>query len=104
MKKLIRLVCLLLCLTLLPLTAPAQTSSPLEKPAPDVRVLLRRLGLTDRADLVLDGVYTASVGGRTLLSFPQGAEVTVQLREGDMYLFYAGMSLLVGDHMAQLCI
>ena len=99
MKKLIRLVCLLLCLTLLPLTAPAQTSSPLEKPAPDVRVLLRRLGLTDRADLVLDGVYTASVGGRTLLSFPQGAEVTVQLREGDMYLFYAGMSLLVGDEI-----
>ena len=99
MKKLIRLVCLLLCLTLLPLAGVAQTVPPTEQPAPDVRVLLRRLGLTDRADLVLDGVYTASVDGKTLLSFPQGARVTVQLREGDMYLFYAGMSLLVGDEI-----
>ncbi len=59
MKRLFRALCLLLCLTLLPLSAPAAT----DKPAPDVRVLLRRLALTDRADLTLDGSYTASCGG-----------------------------------------
>lgn len=99
MKHLLRALCLLMCLTLLPLSAPAETAVTPDSPAPDVRVLLRRLGLTDRADLVLDGVYTAEMDGETAISFPQGAEVTVQVREGGMYLFYAGMSLRVGDEI-----
>lgn len=95
MKRLFRALCLLLCLTLLPLSAPAAT----DKPAPDVRVLLRRLALTDRADLTLDGSYTASCGGEVLMAFPRGAQVTVQIREGELYLFYAGFSLRVGKEI-----
>ena len=50
-KMILRLVCLALCLMLAPLPAMAE-----EPAAPTVRVLLRRLNLTDRADLILDGV------------------------------------------------
>ena len=52
-RRLAMILCLLLCFTFLPLTASA------EAPGPTVRVLLRRLNLTDRADLILDGAYTA---------------------------------------------
>lgn len=96
MKRFYRILCLLLCLTLLPLAAPAESE---DSPAPDVRVLLRRLGLTDRADLTLDGSYTAAVNGKVQMSFPRGAQVTVQIREGEIYLFYAGFSLHVGDEI-----
>ena len=97
MKRFFRMICLALCLTLLPL-APLQAQEA-ASPAPDVRVLLRRLNLTDRADLTLDGAYTASTGGQVVMAFPRGAEVTVQIREGVLYLFYAGFSLQVGSEI-----
>ena len=53
-RMILRLFCLALCLTLTPLPAPAEE----EAAAPAIRVLLRRLNLTDRADLILDGVYS----------------------------------------------
>ncbi|MBR3764638.1 MAG: SpoIID/LytB domain-containing protein [Clostridia bacterium] len=95
MKQFFRMLCLLMCLTLLPFAAPAARAE--DAPAPDVRVLLRRLNLTDRADLILDGAYTAQVDGTVMMSFPRGAEVTILIREGELYLFYAGFSLRVGD-------
>lgn len=95
-KRLVQLICLFLCIALLPLTASA---APQEEAAPNVRVLLRRLGLTDRADLILDGVYTASVGGKVLMSFPVNAEVTVAIRSGELYLFYEGLSMHLGDEV-----
>ena len=94
MKQPLRLLCLLLCLTLLPLPALAQET---EAAAPLIRVLLRRLNLTDRADLFFDGVYTARTGDGVTMAFPWGSQVSVQLREGQMYLFYQGMSLQVGS-------
>ena len=97
MKRFFRLICLLMCLTLLPVSAPAARAE--DAPAPDVRVLLRRLNLTDRADLILDGAYTAQVDGAVMMSFPRGAEVTILIREGELYLFYAGFSLLVGEEI-----
>ncbi|MBQ8201749.1 MAG: SpoIID/LytB domain-containing protein [Clostridia bacterium] len=97
MKRILRALCLLLCLVLLPLSAPAETAAPGESPAPSVRVLLRRLNLTDRVDLVLDGVYTAALGEDVSMAFPQGSKVTVLIREGELYLFYQGMSLHVGS-------
>ncbi len=97
MKKTLRALCLLLCLLFLPLPHSAHAESAKADPAPNVRVLLRRLNLTDRADLVLDGVYTATIGGQIAMAFPQGSKVTVQIREKDLYLFYQGMSLHVGD-------
>ena len=92
-KRLVSLICLLMCVLLLPLTASA------EEAAPNVRVLLRRLGLTDRADLILDGVYTASVDGKVVMSFPMNAEVTVASRGEALYLFYEGLTMYLGDEV-----
>ena len=59
MKKiLILLVC---CLLLLP-GLPGQ-SEVKDEPAPLIRVCLKRLALTDRADLILDGSYTLESSG-----------------------------------------
>ncbi len=92
-KRILRTLCLLLCLVLLPIWAQAASD---ESAAPNVRVLLRRLELTDRADLILDGVYTAAVEGKVVMAFPQGSKVTALIRDGELYLFYQGMSLNVG--------
>lgn len=94
MTRMRRCATLLLCLALLPLTSLTAAA---ETPAPNVRVLLRRLELTDRADLVLDGVYTAENKDGLRMSFPEGAEVTLLKREGEMYLFYEGLHLCVGQ-------
>ena len=94
MKRLLRLICMLLCAALLPLPALAETEP--EASAPEIRVLLRRLALTDRADLTLDGVYTADAGDGMSMAFPRGSQVTIQIREGRLYLFYQGMSLRLG--------
>lgn len=95
-KRLVQMICLFCCLLLLPLGG--QAASP-DEAAPNVRVLLRRLGLTDRADLILDGVYTASVGGEVIMGFPRGAEVSVVIRSGELFLFYRGLSLRLGDEV-----
>ncbi len=92
-KRLLQMFCLLLCLLMIPAPARAQEDA---SAAPKVRVLLRRLELTDRADLILDGVYTARIDGDTRMAFPQGSKVTVLIRGGELYLFYQGMSLKVG--------
>lgn len=68
MKRLLRAVCLVLCWTLLMAGMPGKASA--EEAAPMVRVLLRRLQLTDRADLTLAGAYTVRVGGEDLMALP----------------------------------
>ena len=93
MKRMIRLLCLCLALCL---TLPALGEQSQESAAPTVRVWLRRLGLTDRADLTLDGVYTAQLPSGVEMSFPKGSQVTVLVRSGELYLFYEGMSLRAG--------
>ena len=87
-RMILRLFCLALCLTPLPLPAMAE-----EEAAPAIRVLLRRLNLTDRADLMLDGVYSVETASGTAMAFPRGSQLTVQVRNGSLYLFYQGMSL-----------
>ena len=94
MKRLVQLICLMLCMLMLPVYPVSA-----EGEAPSVRVLLRRLELTDRADLILDGVYTAKVGGKVMMSFPQKAEVTVAIRGGELYLFYEGMVQHLGGEV-----
>lgn len=91
-----RLLCILLALALLPLFALAEEA---EAPAPTIRVLLRRLGLTDTAYLTLDGVYTAAVDKEATMSFPKGSHVTVNIRESELYLYYEGMSMNVGNSL-----
>ena len=88
-RMILRLFCLALCLTLLPLPAMAEEATA----APAIRVLLRRLNLTDRADLILDGVYSVETASGTAMAFPRGSQLTVQVRNGSLYLFYQGMSL-----------
>ena len=86
-------LCVWLCLALLPVWLPsAQAAS-----APDVRIYLKRLNLTDRADLWLDGVYTAATGDKATMYFPRGSKITLQARDGEIYLFYQGMSICMGD-------
>ena len=94
MKRLVQLICLMLCMLMLPV-CPASA----EEEAPSVRVLLRRLELTDRADLILDGVYTAKIGEKVTMGFPVNAEVTVNIRNGELYLFYEGMRLHLGKEV-----
>ena len=94
MRRLTRLLCCLLCLMLLPIAPSCAAAA--GAPPTTIRVLLRRLALTDRADLVLDGLYTATGSHQAAMAFPQGAEVTVQIRDGELYLFYAGMSISAG--------
>jgi len=96
-KRLVLMLCLLLCIAFLPLTAQIASA---EEAAPNVRVLLRRLALTDRADLILDGVYTASVDGKVVMNFPVNAEVTVAIRSSELFLFYEGLTLHLGDEVA----
>lgn len=93
MKIIIRLLCLCLAVCL---ALPALGEERQESAAPTVRVWLRRLGLTDRADLTLDGVYTARLPSGVEMSFPKGSQVTVLVRSGELYLFYQGMSLRAG--------
>ena len=95
-KRLVQLLCLLLCFLLLPLPARAASA---KEAAPNVRVLLRRLELTDRADLVLDGEYTAAVDGEVRMAFPRGSKASILIREGSLYLFYEGMSMRLGDEV-----
>lgn len=94
MKHLRRLMCLLLCMALLPLAWTVRARA--EESAPNVRIYLKRLNLTDRADLQLDGIYTLASGGKTVMAFPQGCEITLQVRQGEIYLFYQGLSVNVG--------
>ncbi len=86
-----RFLCLLLCFALLPLYTGARG----EDASPTVRIYLKRLGLTDRADLHLDGLYTAFASNASM-GFPEGSEITLQIRSGSIYLFYEGMSLNLG--------
>lgn len=99
MSRAMCLLCAVWCALLLPAlpAARAEEASTAAEPAPTVRVNLRRLGLTDRADLWLDGVYTIQTGGGTTLSFPRGSKITVQMRDAELYLFYEGMSLRAGN-------
>lgn len=90
-----RMLCLALCLMLIPLPALGEESAS----APTVRIYLKRLNLTDRADLWLEGVYTAATGGEAIMAFPRGAEITLQVRGGSIYLFYEGMSVQVGTRL-----
>ena len=70
MKKiLILLVC---CLLLIP-GLPGQSEMK-DEPAPLIRVCLKRLALTDRADLILDGSYTLESSGYSLY-FKEGPAI-----------------------------
>ena len=93
-----RLLCLLLaCLLLVPAVSLAKG----EKPS-DVRVLLRRLNLTDRTDLTLTGRYLVRSESGTELLLSDGTKVTVRLQEGRLLLFAGGISASMGKKVSFL--
>ena len=57
-----------------------------------LRILLTRPGVTTQANIELAGVYTADIGGMTML-FPYGSEITVLSINDRLYIDYAGMRL-----------
>ena len=87
-----RLFCLLLaCVLLLPSVSAAAGETP-----SGIRVLLRRLYLTDRADLTLSGRYLARSENGTELLLADGAKVTVLLENRNLLLFTGGVSAAMG--------
>lgn len=94
MKKiLILLVC---CLLLIP-GLPGQSEMK-DEPAPLIRVCLKRLALTDRADLILDGSYTLESSGYSLY-FKEGSEMTLQLHDNIIYLYTPDMRMRCGSEI-----
>ena len=94
MKKLLSLMlaCLLLC-AVFPLPAGGGTA----RAAGDVqtvRIYLQRLGLTDRADLILDGSYLCEAD-RVSMHFPRGTELVVQVNGSQLLLAAQNISIRV---------
>ncbi|MDR3051044.1 MAG: SpoIID/LytB domain-containing protein [Oscillospiraceae bacterium] len=83
---------LCLALTLCALAWPVGATET-ATPAPDqpgvVRVLLTRLALTDRLDIILDGSYTLEPGN---IAFQRGSRLTVSLGPDGIQLYYEGMT------------
>ncbi len=99
MKKFLfqRILCLVLAgLILLP-AAAARAESPSE-----IRVLLRRLNLTDRADMTLSGRYLvrSASGAEWLLTGKAG--VIVLLQDGQLVIFSGAVSAAMGKSVAFL--
>ena len=93
-----RIVCLLLAaLLLLPGVSAAK-----EEKTSSIRVLLRRLYLSDRADLTLTGRYLAKSASGTELLLAENAEAAVLLREGRLVLFSGGISADMGKSLSLL--
>ena len=97
-----RFLAFVLCLSmLLTLAVTDGLAASAVKPAstvdPMVRVLLRRLNVTDRVDLVLESPYGLTLPNKTHLHFRTGTVLSFRLRHGEMYLYYEDMSARVGD-------
>ena len=99
MKKILRVLALL-CALLLPLTADAEsTSFPVAKQrvSSTVRVLLSRLGITDRMDLTLDGQYVLTCGENVTMAFQRKSVLTILLKNDHLIVYYEGMRLDAGQ-------
>ena len=94
-KAIVLIVCMSVALCCLPpLSAVAEE-------APLLRVLLRRLGITDRMDLHLEGQYLLHSGDAEIL-FPRDSDLIVELRDGQLVLFYSGASAVFGSSLTLL--
>lgn len=64
---------------------------------PMVRVYLRRLGVTDRMDVTLSSAYGLSSESGATLYFGAGSQLSFQLKNDRIFLYYDNMSLEVGN-------
>ncbi len=90
MRRRLRLLCLLFCGLLLPLPAALSAGT-----VRSIRVLLKRPGFTDRADLRFSGAYTVS-WGTSEAAFRDGSRVTVQIHGGTIVLYAGDVSIRTG--------
>ena len=99
MKRLLCLLlaCLLACLSLIPAGAAAkgETSS-------EIRVLLRRLNIADRADLTFTGRYLVRSASGSELLLADGTKAAVLLEDGHLILHTAGLSADMGNSLSFL--
>ena len=93
MKK---LLCLLLVLILLPAAACAKDN------ASDIRVLLRRLNLTDRADMTLSGRWLVRSASGMALLLSDGVKVTVRAENRQLILYAGGVTAAMGTKVSFL--
>ena len=64
-----------------------------------VRVLLSRLGVADRMDISLDGIYSLGNRGENSMVFKRGSELTVLLQSGSLIVHYQGMRFNAGSSL-----
>ena len=96
-----RILLLLLCIALaLPQAALAAGSK--KSSDNEIRVLLTRLNLTDEAWMTLEGRYLARGANGSEVLLPAGAQITVFLRNGQLALFYNGLSVNAGKELQLL--
>ena len=96
-----RILLLLLCIALaLPQAALAAGSK--KSSDNEIRVLLTRLNLTDEAWMTLEGRYLARGANGSEVLLPAGAQITVFLRNGQLALFYNGLSVNTGTGLQLL--
>ncbi len=98
-----RWLALSLCLLMLPFGTAANKAdlppSDIEKAAARpqiVRVQLSRLGITNRMDIVLDGIYSLGNKGQASMIFERGSQLTFMLAGGSLKVYYQGMSFNAG--------
>ena len=92
-SKLRAVLCLLCCLLLFPFPSARSAG---ENAAPGIRVRLRRLALTDRADLRLEGSWLLQGKNGAELFFASGSQLVIQLRENQLVLHFHGLSTALG--------
>lgn len=66
---------------------------------PMVRVLLRRLNITDRMDITLSSAYGLTTATGSEIYFAGDSQLSFQLKEGQIYLYYEGLSLNAGNEL-----
>lgn len=66
---------------------------------PTVRVLLRRLNITNRMDITLSSAYGLTTSKGAELYFAGDSQLSFQLKAGQIYLYYEGVSMNAGTEV-----
>lgn len=93
------LLCVVMLLTLVLTSAFAQSEvSPAEGSVnPMVRVLLKRLNIVDRMDVVLNSPYGMNLSGNMEMYFEKGSVLSFRMSGGEIYLYYEDMRAKLGQ-------
>lgn len=89
-------LCVAMLLTMTLSDAFAESGKIAGETDPMVRVLLRRLNITDRMDIVLTGPYGLTLPNGTELFFDRGNTLSFRLMGGKLYLYYENMTAELG--------